>query len=192
MEALGIRVIAPKGEMHHAELPIIMPEIGGAIRQPQGVTLLDVGGDDDGARVLSGLSSYFTDYEMLQVVNQRRPFTDTVAGCLKIQREIEAASRLRMTGLISNSHLMDETDGDVITDGAAFALEVGREAGQEVRFVTAEQKLVEQVDAPSLGAPLLVLERLMLPPWRTSSQRKLGSENFRLTPEWRREIEEGR
>ena len=115
---------------------------------------------------------------------------DTVAGCLKIQREIEAASKLRVTGLISNTHLMDETDGVVIAEGVDFAREVSREVGQEVRFVTVEHKLVDQVDPAKLGAPVLVFERLMLPPWRKKT--KLGSENFRLTPEWRREIEEGR
>jgi len=180
MRDAGIRVIAPEGEMHHAELPIILPEIRGVIAQPQGVTILDVGGDDVGARVLSGLSGSFRSYEMLQIVNHRRPFTDTVEGCLRIQSEIEAASRLRVTGLISNAHLMDETDEAVIREGADFAREVGEQRGQELRFVTAERRLVESLDLERLGSPLLVLDRQMLPPWKR--QEKLGSANFRLTP----------
>jgi hypothetical protein len=180
MSQAGIRVLAPSGELHSAELPIIMPEIPGAIQQPQGVTLLDVGGDEDGARVLSSLSRYFDDYEMLQVVNQCRPFTDTVEGCLKIQREIETSSRLKVTGLISNAHLMDETDAKIITDGAAFARAVGAEADQELRFVTMERRLEDQVDVDALESPVLVLERQMLPPWKKVE--KLGSANFRLTP----------
>ena len=188
MKAEGIRVIAPGGEMHHAELPIILPEIRGVIEQPQGVTILDVGGDDDGARVLAGFAESFKDYEMLQVVNQRRPFTDTVEGCLKIQGEIEAASSLRVSGLISNSHLMDETDRSVIVEGAEFAREVGQAKGQVLRFVTVEQRLADQVSFEDLGAPALVFDRLMLPPWkrppevRSFEATKLGSENFRLTP----------
>ena len=178
MEMAGIRVLAPRGEMHHAELPIILPEIRGAIQHSDGVTLLDVGGDDDGARVLASLARSFGEYEMLQVVNQRRPFTDTVAGCLKIRREIEVASRLRVTGLISNSHLMDETNEKVIAAGAAFAREVSREGDLPLRFVTVERKLADQVDLEALGGPVLLLERLMLPPWRRAE--KLGSENFLL------------
>lgn len=179
MREAGIRVIAPEGEMHHAELPIILPEIRGVIAKPQGITILDVGGDDVGARVLSGLSDAFPAHEMLQVVNQRRPFTDTVEGCLKIQSEIEAASRLRVTGLISNAHLMDETDESVIVEGAAFAQEVSSVKGQELRFVTAERRLAERLDVERIGSPLLVLDRQMLPPWK--KKEKLGSENFRLT-----------
>lgn len=180
MTEAGIRVLAPGGELHHSELPILMPEVRGVIERPTGVTLLDVGGDDDGARVLSGLSSFFGDYEMLQVVNQRRPFTDTVEGCLKIQHEIEVASRLKVTGVISNSHLMDETDEEVILEGAAFAHEVGSTRGQELRFTTVERRLAEQVDFERIDSPVLVFDRLMLPPWKKAV--KLGSDNFRLTP----------
>jgi hypothetical protein len=126
------------------------------------------------------LAGSFGDYEMLQVVNQRRPFTDTVAGCLKIQREIEAASRLVVTGLISNAHLMDETDETVIVEGARFAREVGIERGQGLRFTTVERRLLGEVDLDRVGSPVLVFDRLMLPPWKTAV--KLGSDNFRLTP----------
>jgi hypothetical protein len=178
MEAEGVRVLAPKGEMHHAELPIILPEIRGSIQCSRGITILDVGGDDDGARVLSSLAGVFDDYEMLQVVNHRRPFTDTVAGCLKIQREIQISSRLRVTGLISNAHLMDETDEEVIAQGAAFAREVGLEGDQPLRFVTVERRLADQVDLDAFGCPVLLLDRRMLPPWRRPV--KLGSDNFLL------------
>jgi len=180
MEEVGIRVVAPQGELHHAELPIILPEIRGIIERPTGVTLLDVGGDEDGARVLASLSRFFGDYEMLQVVNQRRPFTDTVAGCRKIQHEIEAASKLTVTGLISNAHLMDETDEEVIVEGARFAEEVGRDRGQELRFTTVERRLLGEVDLERVGSPVLVFDRLMLPPWKRAT--KLGRDNFRLTP----------
>jgi hypothetical protein len=178
MESAGIRVIAPRGELHHAELPIILPEIRGAIERPEGVTILDVGGDEDGARVLSSLVDAFSTYEMIQVVNQRRPFTDTVAGCLRIQAEIEAASRLRVTALVSNAHLMDETDEAVVVDGADFAREVGRARGQPLRFVVVERRLADRVDPGRLGCPALVLDRQMLPPWRRPD--KLGSESFRI------------
>lgn len=186
MEAEGIRVIAPTGEMHHAELPIILPEIRAIIEHPVGVTILDVGGDPVGARVLSGLAGFFGRYEMVQVVNQRRPFTDTVEGCLKIQRDIEAASRLRISSLISNAHLMDETDEAVILDGEAFAREVGKVRGQDVRFVTVERRLLDRVDCARMATPVMVLDRLMLPPWKrpetgpVAAHGTIGSANFRL------------
>ena len=56
LTSLGIRTINPAGGQKYADLPIILPEIKGAIEQRQGVLVLDVGGDDVGARVLSSLS----------------------------------------------------------------------------------------------------------------------------------------
>ncbi len=135
MEDHGIRVIYPHGEYHAADLPIILPEIRGAILEGQDFLILDVGGDDVGARVLSSLADLLVGRAcaMLQVLNARRPFTDTVAGALKIRREIEAASRLPITGLISNTHLLEQTDVATVMEGLALARAVGREAGLPVR-----------------------------------------------------------
>ena len=56
-------------------------------------------------RFLASLADAFKDktVQMLQVVNPFRPFTETIDGCLKIMREIETASRLRVTGFIGNA-----------------------------------------------------------------------------------------
>jgi Mrp family chromosome partitioning ATPase len=51
LEALGIKVILPPREFLHADLPILSPAIAGMVQQPDGLTLLDVGGDDAGATV---------------------------------------------------------------------------------------------------------------------------------------------
>ena len=87
LEAIGIKVILPPREFLHADLPILSPAIGGMIRQPDGLTLLDVGGDDAGATVLGALGDAFAgiDVRMLQVVNPLRPQTATIKGCLKIK-----------------------------------------------------------------------------------------------------------
>jgi len=51
LEALGIKVVLPPQEYLHADLPILSPTVAGMIRQPDGLTLLDVGGDDAGFTV---------------------------------------------------------------------------------------------------------------------------------------------
>jgi hypothetical protein len=89
--------------------------------------------DDLGARVLSSLADVLGDslHAMLQILNARRPFTETVEGCLKIKNEIEAASRLRVTGLVSNTHLLEETDAHrtLLSIPGAGNLEILRESG---------------------------------------------------------------
>lgn len=171
MEAFGIRVINPKGEYQAADLPIILPEIRGAVLGEKGTLIFDVGGDDAGARVLSSLADVFADrpYVMLQILNARRPFTQTAEGCLKIGREIEAASRLRVTGLVSNTHLLEETDAETVLDGLRLAREVGAEAGLPVSFMTADESLRGAFDADKAGCPVLWIKRRMLPPWKLKS-----------------------
>jgi hypothetical protein len=168
MERFGIRVINPEGDFHAADLPIILPEIRGAVLDGTGILIFDVGGDDVGARVLSSLADIFAGRActMLQVLNARRPFTETVEGCLKIGAEIEAASRLKITGLVSNTHLIEETDAQTIWEGLRLARQVGEAAGLPVVFVTANEDLRDQFDARHAGCPVLWIKRRMLPPWK--------------------------
>lgn len=170
----GVRVLAPKGELHAADLPVLMPEVRGAIEAATGITILDVGGDEAGARILGSLASVVqtVPHAMLQVVNERRPFTDTLAGCTKIMREIEASAKLRVTGLISNTHLIDETETDTIVRGWQLAAEVARATGLGVELVAAERRLLETIAPAELGStPVLAIDRRMLPPWYRRSRR---------------------
>ena len=171
MESHGIRVVNPQSEFHSADLPIVLPEIRGGIQEGEGTLIFDVGGDDVGARVLSSLADVLTDRPctMLQVLNARRPFTETVEGCLKIRGEIEAASRLRITGLVSNTHLLEETDAPTVLDGLRLARQVGQAANLPVSLVTADESLRDEIDAEQVGCPVLWIRRRMLPPWKLRS-----------------------
>jgi hypothetical protein len=184
MESFGIHVINPQGEFHAADLPIILPEIRGAVLDGEGTLIFDVGGDDVGARVLSSLADVLADgaCAMLQVVNARRPFTETVEGCLRIRREIEAASRLRVTGLVSNTHLLEETDAPTVLDGLRLAREVGKAAGLPVEFVTADESLRDVFDVNQVGCPVLWIKRRMLPPWKLRSMTDRAERVLRRDP----------
>ena len=171
MEGFGIRVINPEGGYQSADLPIILPEVRGILQSDGGTVIFDVGGDDVGARVLSSLADVLASSRctMLQVLNARRPFTETVEGCIKIGREIEAASRLRITGLVSNTHLLEETDLATVVEGLELARRVGETADLPVAFVTASEHLRNEFDAKRAGCPVLWIKRRMLPPWKLRS-----------------------
>ena len=171
MEAHGIRVVVPPGKLAGADLPIVLPEIAGLLRPPVGtVSLLDIGGDDVGARVLSSFRPMLKEgaYQLWQVVNGSRPFTSTVAGCHRIRAELEAASRLRVTGLVGNTHLIDETTRDTVLGGWRLVEQVARESGLPVRALGVMRPLAADPAVQAIPAPLLALERRMLPPWLTA------------------------
>ena len=47
-EKRGIAVVAPEGHFSHADLPMLSPRVGGAIRQMERPVILDAGGDPAG------------------------------------------------------------------------------------------------------------------------------------------------
>jgi hypothetical protein len=171
MESFGIRVINPEGAYQAADLPIILPEIRGAAKDANGTLIFDVGGDDVGARVLSSLADVVADGSctMLQVVNAKRPFTETVEGCLRIKGEIENASRLKVTGLVSNTHLLEQTEARTIHEGLRLAREMAQSAKLPIAFVTVNEELRDSFDAHEAGCPVLWIQRRMLPPWKLRS-----------------------
>jgi hypothetical protein len=160
----GIRLVAPEGELSQADLPILLPEVGGLIKRREGTTVIDVGGDDSGARVLGSLVAAFPpDYELLLVVNQRRPSSENADATLVMMAEIEEAARLKVTGLISNTHLMAETTPAIVQEGIAMCREVEQRSGRPLRFACAEAPIVARLG--DAGVPLLTLRRHILPPF---------------------------
>lgn len=180
LEAQGIKVILPGDGYLNADLPILAPEVRGSIEREDGLTILDVGGDNVGATVLGSLSASITraGYDMLLVHNARRPFTDTVEGTLTIAREIETAARLKLSGVLGNTHLMDDTTIEVLYEGCEISRQVSIALDLPFLFVSAEQRLINGLDLKKIGVPVLPLTRQMLPPWRRKE--KLGPANFLL------------
>jgi hypothetical protein len=166
MEARGIRVVVPPGALAWADLPIVPPEVLALLSPPAGtLSLFDVGGDDVGARVLGSLrgGAEANGYELWQVINPQRPFTRDADACLAMRDAIEASSRLDVTGLVVDSHLMDETTPEVVLGGLEVAREVARRAGIPVRLVAVLEALAPVLHG--IDEPVLVMKRHMLPPW---------------------------
>ena len=167
LEKLGIEAINPEGSEYYADLPIILPQIKGVIQNAQGTVICDVGGDDVGARVLSSLESSFhrESYDMFLVLNANRPFTSTVAATQKLIGEIESSSRLRFSGIISNTHLMDYTTAETVMDGIKLSEAVSKETNLPILCISAETKILDLMTKNKIKYPVLPLNRSLLKPW---------------------------
>ena len=174
LDAMNVKSIVPPGAQYYAELPIILPQIKGSIEKNEGKLLLDAGGDDVGARVLSSLSDAFVEgtYDMFLVLNANRPFTATMDGCITMINAIEKAARLKFTGLISNTHLMDDSTVDGALTGLKLTQEVGERSKLPVVFLSAEKAVAEGVARQHPELPILPLERMLLKPWEISDGAK--------------------
>ena len=169
---LGIKVILPPEQYLHADLPVLSPTIAGMIRDSGDLMILDVGGDDAGARVLSALADAFSGkrVHMLQVVNPLRPQTSTVSGCETMRNEIEKAAQLTITGLIGNANLIDETSAEDIYSGYEFVETVSQESGLPLEFITVSQELLPKIDMKRFSCAVLPIARQLVPPWLKASE----------------------
>ena len=172
----GIEVIVPSGALANADLPIIVPEVKGAIEgqspddggaETGPVTVLDLGGDPAGAKVMASIAEGMRpeDYSGLFVLNSRRPFTSTVEAARRMMDEISSAARIGVNRIVVNSHLIDETTPAVIEEGIALGEELSRATGAAIAFVAVQREMLERFDAAGCRYPVMVLERLMLKPW---------------------------
>jgi hypothetical protein len=129
--------------------------------------IIDAGGAEVGARVLGSVAGLGDPAvcEMLFVVNSNRPFAETPEAIVQMLRQIEEVSRLRVTGLIANTHLMDETTVAIVREGIRVAGEVSHRTGIPLVACTVRADLAESLRiAEGDGVPMMSIERHIMPP----------------------------
>lgn len=178
----GIEMVAPLGENIFADLPIIVPAIRTAVRDIARTVVIDAGGDPTGARALGSLSDAIPEdgVETLAVVNFLRPFTATSEDAVQMVRAIEAAARLRVTGLVSNTHLLGETTAEVVLHGYKLAKQAGDALALPVQAVVADGSLAGELAGRELGTELMVLRRVVRPPFEVSRRHRTTGPLFVL------------
>jgi len=102
LEKAGIKVVLPDLKYLNADLPILTPKVAYMIKDSSDIAILDAGGDDAGVTVLAALNDSLSKKKvtMIQVINPYRPFTQTVQGCIKIQKEIEKSAHCHFNSFL--------------------------------------------------------------------------------------------
>jgi hypothetical protein len=172
LKELGIKVIAPPGKFAMADIPLISPEIKGAIQDSGRILILDVGGDDIGARSLASFYPILknTNYQMNLVINPYRPFTKNYEEIKKMLQEIEVSSRLKVNCLISNPNLGDKTDIDLVIKGHKITEEVSEKLSLPINFFVIEQTVFQkskdyQQIKDNFSNNIFIIRRFMKLPW---------------------------
>lgn len=173
LESRGVRVVTPRGDRLYADLPIVVPDVRRAAREgrsPRARCIMDVGGHDLGARVLGSLSDAIdrTATEVLFVVNVNRPFAGDVSSLREMLLAVQASARLAVTGLVANTHLLDETTWETVCEGIRAARDLEAATGIPLRFCAVPRRLAE-VSGTGDGSPdplpVLAVERYIVAPF---------------------------
>jgi len=136
LEENGITVIAPDYAGTNVDIPVLPAEIMRIFNEKDAKIILDVGGDDDGAIALGRYKQFFdkADYEMSLVVNTKRPLSKTVAEIIEMKESIEAASRLKVSNIIADTNIADETTKDIIIRGYEITKEAAEKLNLPVKY----------------------------------------------------------
>ncbi len=173
LSARGIRLVAPEGDRFYADLPILLPEARGALQadlDERHRMIFDVGGDDLGARVLGSISGLLSPggADMLFVINTNRPFAEDHKAILAMFNEVETAARTPITGLVANTHLMEQTTRETVMEGVRASRKMERATGIPVRFCAILSGLADAFGGPEGkvdNLPVLAMERHIVAPF---------------------------
>lgn len=147
LEEKGINVIVPEFANSNLDIITIPSEVLSVFADDSCHAILDVGGDDEGAMVLGMFNRYLNEcgYEMYLVLNHKRPFTKDAQESLEMISAIEATSRLKFSGIVSNSNLMEHTTAEIVSEGEALCEDISEKSGIPLKFVSSTEENSELI-----------------------------------------------
>jgi hypothetical protein len=163
----GVEVVAPADFARDIHLPAVSARIWGTMQNEEGLTVMDVGGDSQGARAIGQFKALIerSGYIMYLVVNPYRPFNATVERIAKTVADIEANTRLETGALVSNPNLIADTTLQIVQAGHRLVEQASDELGLPIAFLCVEERLLRGRVEDLCTLPILPLARHFLPPW---------------------------
>ena len=153
------------------DLPALTANARKPLENQDTITIVDVGGDAAGARVLNQFRKYFLsgETELVCVVNAKRPETATIKGVDAHIAAIRAETGLLVSGIINNTHLLRETTCEIVWDGILFAEKLADELQIPIKFHTCHEDFFEEIygkmKSEKINAELFPMELHMRPTW---------------------------
>ena len=149
MRMKDIRVVSPNFTNSSVETLSLPAEVQSAFAMDWDTVVFDVGGDAVGSTALGRYHQDFEalepgDLQVLNVVNIRRPLSGTVEKIIRLQEEMEAHSRLKITGMINNTNLAQMTTPEELRDGYEMIRQVSEKSGIPVLYTSGKKALLDQ------------------------------------------------
>lgn len=166
-EKEDIELIAPKGELRNSALPALPGKIYSVLKNDKVMTIVDLGGDETGAKVLARYHNDIPDYyEMFMVVNPARPYQDSAEKIVKLAQDIELKSRKKITGIINNSNLLAETSMNYLEENFEIVKEAAEKLNLPIVFSAIPKEFIEINGKPKIESDIFELDLQLSPSWR--------------------------
>ncbi|MCM1298228.1 MAG: P-loop NTPase [Firmicutes bacterium] len=144
----GIDLVVPMYANSNLDIPALSFDLG-AIINGGAHTVIDVGGDPEGAIALGrygGILKNRTDLALYYVINKYRYLTSTPEEALELLEEIKQASGLDCSGIINNSNLGRLTDSKTVAASADYAEQIAKAARVPLLFTCSEAKNLMNIE----------------------------------------------
>jgi len=166
LESKGIRVLTTIYANTNVDVPALPPEILSLFQNKEYKVVLDIGGDDLGAKVLSRYREEITQdsYEMYFVINTRRPMTATQRQIEDMICEIERSAGIKVTKLVNNTNLLEHTKAQDIIRGHEIIQRVSENLNIPIGFVSGFGQSLKEA-GKELGVDTLFMDKLIRLPW---------------------------
>ncbi len=168
LEERGVEVMSSQlGNDVNTDLPALSAGIYAPLQNPDIELILDVGGDKVGARVLRQYSDFLMgkdDVDLFAVINANRPETSTLEGVLKHLEGIEFEARLKVTGLINNTHMIWDTSLEDVMRGQKLLQEVSDRLNVPIVYVSVMRELVDEV-SKHVDCDIIPVDMIMRDAW---------------------------
>lgn len=147
MKKMGITPIDSSIQTTTLDVPAVSAEVMRPLHDKTTNYVVDVGGDNVGGRVVGRFADHFEqgDYDMFCVVNANREKTQTAEEVLGYIDAIEATSKLKVTGLVNNTHLLRETTVEDVLKGQEVAREISKIKNIPIKYVCCIENLVDKL-----------------------------------------------
>jgi hypothetical protein len=166
LEQNGILVITPLYANTNVDVPALPAEMNTIFEKKEYRIVLDVGGDDLGARVLARYKEQISkeDYDMFFIVNIKRPMTDTLSGIKEMISDIENSSKLKVTKLVNNTNLLGNTSVSDVIQGHKLIKEISDEFGIPISFISGFYENIKGIES-KIDTKVFYMDKLIKLPW---------------------------
>lgn len=168
LEKNNIWAILPMYANTNVDVPAIPPEIYSLFQKKEYKAVLDVGGDDLGAKAVSRFKEEIVsdDYEMFFVVNTRRGMTDTPGKIIEMISLIEESANIKVTKLVNNTNLLEETTPEILLEGNRIIAQASEKSGIPIGITAGMEDVVKNLTGEMLGgSEILPMTKQIHLPW---------------------------
>jgi hypothetical protein len=161
----GIKTVVPMLVNTNSEVSTLTSEINTLFENKAYNVVLDLGGDDLGAKILA---RYMEDLrnnecEFFMVINTRRNNTSTPDKIIRMLDEIQGSGCLKITKLVNNTNILNETNIGVIREGMEIISKVSDFTKIPVAFTSIMKNLESDIETDSQNKYLIMDKYIKLP-----------------------------